>query len=124
MFAIRLLPKTERSPSGERLGEITIGTFREIFVCSSGNDSLIHMEPRWLNALRALVAGSPIAVLQHDPRFAWIVYREGRECYVQQKLSLDGTFSDALPRETISPEGDRVSEWDIALAAIEHFVGT
>jgi hypothetical protein len=123
MFTIRLLPKSERGPSGARLGEITIGTFRERFACSSANGSLMHLESQWRNALHALVTGSPVAVLQHDPRFAWIVYREGTECYVQQKLSLDGNFSDVLPRETISSEGDLISEWDTTLVAIEQFVG-
>jgi hypothetical protein len=83
----------------------------------------MHLEPQWRKALHALVAGSPVAVLQHDPRFAWIVYREGGKCYVQQRLSLDGKFFDVLPREAISSEGDRVSEWDTTVAAIERFVG-
>src|SRR3546814_12582527 len=124
MFAIRLLPETERGPSGERLGEIAIGTFRERFACSSARGSLVHLESEWHNALHALVAGSAVAVLQHDPRFAWIVYREGKECHVQQKLSLDGKFADVLPRETVSPEGDRISEWDTTVRSEERRVGT
>ena len=123
MFAIRILSKTERGPSGERLGEIMIGTFRECFACSSDNGSVVNLESQWHKALQALVAGAAVAVLQHDPRFAWIVYREGKECYVQQKLSLDGTFADVLPRETISSEGGRISEWNTTVAAIERFVG-
>src|SRR3546814_6053449 len=123
MFAIRLLPETERGPSGERLGEIAIGTFRERFACSSARGSLVHLESEWHNALHALVAGSAVAVLQHDPRFAWIVYRDGKESHVHQKLSLDGKFADVLPRDTVSPEGDRISEWDTTVAAIERFVG-
>jgi hypothetical protein len=123
MFAIRLLPESERGPSGERLGEITLGTFHERFACSSAKASIIPLESQWRDALQALIGGSPVVALQHDSRFAWVVYREGKDCYVQQKLSLHGNFDDLLPRETVSSDGDRISEWRTTLAAIERFVG-
>jgi CdiI N-terminal domain len=122
MFAIRLLPESEQGPSGERLGEITVGTFRERFACSSAKTSIIHLESQWHDALQALIAGSPVVALPHDPRFAWVVYREGNDCYVQQKLSMHGTFDGLLPRETMSSDGNQISEWSTTLAEIEHFV--
>ena len=123
MFAIRLLSESELGPSGERLGEITVGTFCERFACSSAGVSIEHLEGQWIDALKALIAGSPAVALPHDPRFAWVVYREGKDCYVQQRLSPQGRFDDLLPRETVSSEGDRISEWSTSLAAIERFVG-
>ena len=121
MFEIRLLPGSEISQTGGRLGQITVGSFQERFACSLAFDGI---EERWRQALRSMVAGAPLAVLPHDSRFAWIIYREGRTCFVRQRLSLDGAFDDLLPRETISDNGMKVSEWVTTLEAIEDFLQT
>jgi len=120
MFAIRLLPPTRLGLDGQRLGEIVVGDFRETFVCHS--DDFAGLEDGWRERLGALVEGEPAVVLRHDPRFAWIVYREGADCYVQLRLSLDGSFANVLPRVTTTEDGDAVSEWATALAAVAQFL--
>src|SRR5437762_1982573 len=95
MFAIRLLPPMRVGLDGQRLGEIVVGDFRETFACHS--DDFAGLEDGWRERLRALVAGEPAVVLRHDPQFAWIVFREGANCYGQQRLSFDGSFADVLP---------------------------
>ena len=120
MFAIRLLPPTRVGLDGQRLGEIVVGDFRETFACHS--DDFAGLEDNWRERLRALVEGEPAVVLRHDLRFAWIVYREGADCYVQQRLSVDGSFADVLPRVTTTEDGDAVSEWATTLAAVGQFL--
>lgn len=120
MFAIRLLPPTRVGLDGQRLGEIVVGDFREIFACHS--DDFAGLEDNWRERLRALAEGEPVVVLRHDPRFAWIVYREGADCYVQQRLSVDGRFADVTPRVTTTEDGDAVSEWATTLAAVRQFL--
>jgi hypothetical protein len=50
------------------------------------------------------------------------VYREGADCYVQQRLSLDGSFADILPRVTTTEDGDAVSEWATSMHAVGQFL--
>ena len=121
MFAIRLLPLDQSWADGERLGEIVVGDFREGFACHLAG-TILGLEASWRAELTELTRGKPVAVLQHDPRCAWIVYREGGECFVQQRLSLDGTFGGLLPRVTTTEEGDAVSTWSTSLAAIQWFL--
>jgi len=120
MFAIRLLPPARVGLDGQRLGEIVVGDFRETFACHS--DDFAGLEDGWQERLRALGDGKLAVVLRHDPRFAWIVYRVGADCYVQQRLSVDGNFANILPRVTTTENGDAVSEWGTSLAAVEQFL--
>ena len=122
MFDIRVLPPSERGPDHERLGRITIGDFAERFACHDTNVSVDDFTVGWRDRLKSLIQGEAAVALVHDPRFAWIVYREGDECFVQQKLALDGRFEPIQPRETVSEDGDRISEWPVSLQAIIEFV--
>ena len=121
MFAVHLLPLDQLGANGERLGEIVVGDFRERFACHLA-DAILGLEASWRAELTELADGKRVAVLQHDPRCAWIVYREGGECFVQQRLSLDGTFGGLMPRVTTTEEGDAVSTWATSLAAIQRFL--
>lgn len=118
MFAIRILPKSERGPEGERLGEITIGDFTERFVCYVPESA----ELEWKVQLQSLLDGEEVVALVHDLHFAWVVYREGMRCFVQQRLSLDSQFKNLLPRVTVTEDGRRVSEWSTTIEAIRRFV--
>jgi hypothetical protein len=120
MFAIRLLPTARVGLDGQRLGEVVVGDFRETFACHS--DDLAGLEDHWRERLRALVEGEPAVVLRLDPRFAWVVYREGADCYIQQRLSIDGSFANLLPRVMTTEDGDAVSEWAMSLIAIGQFL--
>ncbi|MBX3397976.1 MAG: hypothetical protein KF873_04475 [Gemmataceae bacterium] len=120
MFAIRLLPETQRGSDGERLGEIVVDDFRETFSCHLENYA--ELEYEWGKRLRALLEGEPAIALRHDPRFAWIVFREGSDCFVQQRLSIGGDFAPLLPRVTVYEENDAVSEWKTSIHAIRGFL--
>jgi hypothetical protein len=118
MFSIRLLPPVRRGSEGQRLGEIVVGGFREVFSCYPAGARVDDLPSVWRAELAALVRGERVALLRHDPRFAWVVYREGEECFVQQRLSIDGEFHGLLPRVVTTEDGAPVSEWPTSLAAI------
>lgn len=120
MFAIRLLPPTQVGLDGQRLGEIVVGDFRETFACHS--DDFAGLEDHWRERLRALVEGEPAVILRHDPRFAWVAYSNGADCYIQQRLSIDGSFANLLPRVVTTEDGERASEWTTSLAAIRQYL--
>jgi hypothetical protein len=122
MFSIRLLPPARRGSDGQRLGEIVVGDFREVFSCYPAGAPLDDLPAVWRAELAALVSGERVALLRHDPRFAWVVYREGEDCFVQQRLSIDGEFRGLLPRVVTTEEGEAVSEWATSLAAIRQYL--
>lgn len=83
MFAIRLLPPSTRGGDGERLGQITIGRFTEMFGCHPARgQSVRSMASRWRAQLRRLVGGDEPAVALDTGGAAWILYRVGKRCYM------------------------------------------
>lgn len=124
MFAIQLLPNSQRGPDGQRLGRITVGDFIEEFPCYSRDENVDDLEWGWLSELRKLVAGDSAVALIHDPRFAWVIYREGNSCFVQQKGSCNGEFYPIAARCTYNEAGERVSEWITSVSEIEHFLAS
>lgn len=120
-FSIHVLPPTQLSPDGQRLGQITVGEFTEQFACHSTTSTVDQMETTWQSQLRALVAGKP-AVLMHAPRFAWVIYRDGDDCFIQQIFSLDGTFRNIFPRRVLNDDGHEISEWPTTVADISDFL--
>ena len=118
MFDIRLLPATQLGPDGQRLGVISVGDFTEYFACHRHAVPVDEFEGLWRHELSKLIGGEPAVALVHDPHFAWVVYRVGQRCFVQQILSPTGSFSNLGPRNTHTEEGDRISEWTIDLAEI------
>lgn len=122
MFAIRLLPPDCQGTDGERLGEIVVGDFQERFSCYPVGGAFGNFEANWRAELVALAHGGPVALLRHDPRLAWLVYREGDECLVQQRLSTNGEFTGLLPRTVTTDDGDELSTWATTVAAIRQFL--
>jgi hypothetical protein len=121
-FAIYLLPPIQLGPDGQRMGQITIGKFTEQFACHPTTATVDQMETVWQGRLRALIAGERTAVLKHDPRFAWVIYREGNNCFVQQRLSVNGAFRDILPRRVLNDDRHEISEWSVTVAQISDFL--
>ena len=121
MFDIRVL--RDRDEDGGRLGRITIGEFKEVFACGFDDATVEGLTDRWCTELRLLIQGRPAVALVHDPRFAWILYREGDWCFVQQILSLDGNFNVLPPRETESDDGSPTSEWKTDIHSIQEYLG-
>lgn len=125
MFSIRTLPAIESDVDGQRLGEISIDGFTEQFACYPVGVSVNELDRIWRVELRKLVNGSAAIALIYDPRFAWVIYRDGQSCFVQQVFSPDGDFGDHLAsRTTVTEGGQRVSEWNIEVSAIAQFLGT
>jgi hypothetical protein len=122
MFDIRVLPAAQLGPDGQRLGEITIEDFTERFACHRYAKPVDEFEGLWRHELLRLVRGEPAVALVHDPRFAWVVYRVGHRCFVQQKLSLSGVFTDLEPRCTHTEDSVRISEWATSLAEIRRYL--
>src|SRR4051812_11278147 len=109
MFSVRVLPRSEGK------GEIIIGDFTERFDCGALQTE--ELDRRWQSELRRLVAGAPAVALVHDPRFAWVVYRDGESCFVRQVFARDGDFSAHLSaRVTRTSDGAKISEWPVHLS--------
>lgn len=123
MFEIRLLDH-EREAAGQHLGVIIAGDLTEHFSCCTVDGNVDELPQLWLAVLKSLLNGANSIALVHDPRFAWIVYREGEECFVQQRLSLEGDFQNIPPRKTQNEDGDAISEWTVKLSEIKQFVDT
>ena len=123
MFKIELLGEEEALDDGMRFGRITIGDFTERFGCYPITDHIEDLPRLWQEALQSLVDGEEAVALQHDPRMAWIVYRDDDQCYVQQMLLLRA--NQGIPeRETETEDGDPISEWSVDLSDIEDFVAS
>jgi hypothetical protein len=127
---------------GERLfcwGRITLGHFREEFQAPlyewAPGDYVAH----WLESAERLVVGAPVAVfLTHMVRpddayhLGWPAWREGERVFVQERLflreHLNGTFDPDNPevhagsRQELSPEGERISQWQVGLDDVAAFL--
>ncbi|XZG69526.1 hypothetical protein ACTSKR_12820 [Chitinibacteraceae bacterium HSL-7] len=124
MFSIRLLPPSERSPDVPRMGEIVIGEFIERFTVCPLDGNFDALEASWQAELHKLLNGAASVALVFDPRFAWVVYREGSTCFVQEVLALRGDFSEHLSvRHTVTEEGGRISEWVTDVSSVARFIG-
>ncbi len=124
MFSIRILSSIQNDVDGQRLGEIAIDGFTERFACCRVDVSVNELDRVWRAELRNLVNGAAAVALAHDPRFAWVIYRNGQSCFVQQAFSPDGDFRDHLAsRTTVTEDGQSVSEWTTDVSSIAQFLG-
>jgi len=140
VFDVELIGRPEGD--GERLfnwGRITLGHLREEFQAPlydwAPGDYAVH----WLESAERLVAGAPVAVfLTHMIRpdaayhLGWPAWREGDRVYVQERLflleRLNGPFDPqnpevhAGPRQELSPEGERISQWEVGVRDVAAFL--
>ena len=124
MFSISVLPQSAYGPEIERVGRIRIGDFEENFACCNlARVGVDEFPTIWRENLEKLLEGEYCVALVHDPRFAWVVYREGDSCYVQQHFFIEGEFDTIRPRETVNEDGDQISEWSVGFSAISDFLG-
>jgi hypothetical protein len=88
-FDIGLLDESKVGGNGQRLGCITINDFTERFAAyhPDPDGDVGDLPGLWRAELSQLVDGAPAVRLVHDPRMAWVVYREGDDCFVQKKNS-------------------------------------
>jgi len=140
VFDIEFIGRPEGE--GERLfcwGRITLGHFREEFQAPlyewAPGDYVAH----WLESAERLVVGAPVAVfLTHMVRpddayhLGWPAWREGERVFVQERLflreHLNGAFDPDNPevhagsRQELSPEGERISQWQVGLDDVAAFL--
>jgi hypothetical protein len=140
VFDIEMIGRPEGE--GERLfnwGRITLGHFREEFQAPLYEWASGDYAAHWLASAERLVAGAPVAVfLTHMVRpdaayhLGWPAWREGGLVYVQERLflpeQLGGPFDPDNPevhagqRQELSPEGERISQWQVGFGDIVAFV--
>jgi CdiI N-terminal domain len=140
MFDLELLGRPEGE--GERLfiwGRITLGGFREEFQAPLYDWAPGDYAAQWLEAAERLVAGAPAVVfLTHmvhptaSYHMGWPAWCEGDQVLVQERLfmveQLGGPFdlerpeTHLGPRQEVSDEGLRISQWAVKLRDVAAFV--
>jgi hypothetical protein len=121
-------------------GLLSIGNFREAFYSSLAHWSQEQYRKQWCEAILAIVNGATKSALIVDfptPDTAshlewWPIYRVNDTCYLQDHLlffdQLTEPFSPDLPigslkdRETVSENGDPISEWSVPLSELDQFL--
>jgi hypothetical protein len=113
-----------------RVGRIDIGGFSEHFQVS-GQWPLAKFESEWTRQLRGLLgrkkkAMLPTAASGTDVFRAWILYRDSKRLYVQERYFFRRPFrlgrSRIATREVRSEEGRKISEWSLPIEALAEFV--
>jgi CdiI N-terminal domain len=140
VFDIELIGPPEGE--GERLfnwGRITLGHFREEFQAPLYEWAPGDYVAQWLESAERLVAGAPVVVfvthmMRPDAEYhlGWPAWREGDRIFVQERLflpeQLGGPFdlvhpeTHAGPRQERSPEGERISQWQVRVEDLAAFV--
>jgi hypothetical protein len=131
------------------IGEITLGSFRDNFAASLHTWTKGHYEAQWQVAIDHLLKGNSKAALITEyinPEVSsrlrwWPMYRVGHTAYFQEGLlffenaptslinfsepfCLDQQFTYVPEHQTVSDEGDSISEWSVSLAEVEAFAST
>lgn len=122
MFDIHIIRESDQAADRQRFGRITVGDFSEKFACHDVDVAVDAFPAVWKARLASLLNGEQAVALVHDPRFAWIVYRVSDICYIQQRLAINGCFKQIPSRQTVSEDGERISEWPVPLNAVAQFV--
>jgi hypothetical protein len=140
VFDIELIGRPEGE--GERLfnwGCLTLGHFQEEFQAPLYDWAPGDYTAHWLESAERLVGGAPVAVfLTHmmgpDAAYyvGWPAWRDRDRIWVQERLflreHLNGTFDPENPevhvgpRHELSPEGERISQWQVGLHDLAAFV--
>ena len=81
------------------------------------------MAAQWRAQLRRLVRGGHSAVALDTGGAAWIVYRAGKRCYIQQRYFVSRASREIGPRCTHYEDGQRISEWSTTLEEVARFIG-
>lgn len=131
MFAIVLDRGHEQADRDGAIGKITLGSFTESFPVSVCYQQLSALEKAWHTELERLVAGADCVALRTSDRFLWCLYRSGEDVLVQQLLITDdwegcldarGNILALPARQTISEDGDPISEWRVEVADVREFL--
>ena len=141
MFAIEFIGNNQIE-FGEpaRRGRITLGEFSEEFVAPLIFWTSDDYRRQWVEAAERIVNNLAtscfVAAMRESPLdgaiFLWPAYRLGEVVYIQHQLLLPeivkGSFEPLNPyaqvdeRQTKSEEGALISEWEISVNDIAHFL--
>ena len=131
-FSIELIPETERTADGERLGRIRVGEFTERFVVAALPGMIVEALPNeWGRRLRHFLAGAEAVALMTQPHEMWVLYRCDEIVFVQNQLltpewpgsiSDDGRVCRVPARRTRTEDGDPISEWETSTEAVRSFL--
>lgn len=113
----------------KKLARIQAGSFSESF-CVHSSLSTTALEEVWLRELAALLGTKKKVALpiEGDSRslaHGWVFYRHEGSAFIQDRLfpeGFDPATSRIPQRETVTEEGDKVSEWSVPLSDIAEFL--
>ena len=146
-FKIEVISKRAEKIDGlvSYWGRITIGNFSERFVLSVDSWSLNDYKQQWADGLELIKSNyvSCLVVLAQNLRTnplieMWTLYKERKTVFIQNQLfnreiirelnlSVDLSNFDtkmayqlvaATPRETLTEEGEKISEWNVDISEI------
>ena len=120
-------------------GAITLGDWTEEFLSPLGAWTPADYERAWVAAAERLMAGETrVGFLHHfghpeaGHHFCWQAWREGGRVYLQERLILTEHLNEPFradypdvhvgPREQVSIDGERISEWQVGLTDIEAYL--
>jgi len=119
------------------LGSITMGDFTEDLIIPTSRWSKEDYERQWAEALHSLMEkdeASTALITEIYPQGTavyvntWPIYRIGGDIYVQNRLIILDDYPEFAPenlqdyvheRETISEDGDSLSEWKLSVGDIK-----
>jgi len=115
---------------------IKLGDFSERFVAPIGLWQRVDYERQWIDGARRLIEGKrESAFVAEAGRLWWTAWRVGQQVLVQQRLLVDDSMARAwaadlqdLPynlvgqRDTVSNDGEPLSEWKVTLPDLRAFV--
>jgi hypothetical protein len=122
-------------------GRLVLGKSTEEFLANLSLWGKSDYESHWTREMKMLLEGKPkvaLVVSYDDPKAAsnmeiWRVYRDGELVHFQNQLLPYGTLPRGFEvpklsqhiqdRAVVTPEGNRISEWDVTIRDIELFLG-
>lgn len=132
-------PYDDTSVSGAP-GRLILGNSEEEFLANLSLWGKPDYQSHWKHELRLLLVGNPkvaLVVSYADPKAAssmeiWRVFRDGEWAHFQNQLLSYSTLTDDFEiseidryiddRTITNADGDRISEWDVAIQDIQLFL--
>lgn len=135
----RMPPPDDPEVQGCRYGEIRIGSFRERFLSAVTFWSEARYEQQWIEAAKRILTDGKTALMSSVTEPAstnfvrwWAMYRDGETIVVQEQLCFLDKLTEQFdpeaverfvsPRETISEDGEKISEWTTTVSAMRAFL--
>ncbi len=145
MFSIRFTGEAIEYPYDDKNipaapGHLVLGTSIEDFLANLSLWSKVDYESHWIRELEALLDGNlkvALVVSYDNPEASsnleiWRVYRDGEMAHFQnqllpysqlpKKFDISEMSQHIQDRVVITAEGNKISEWDVAIRDIESFL--